>query len=187
VTSLYLFALVAGAWLLQQQAVLPDWTGATALVPLAVLWIVLARHSGAAVTALLHAVAIVTFAAAGFFWAAAVGSWKLADDLSEIWEGRDVELSGVIAEMVHPNDRGVRFLFDVERAYTLNARSPAILERIGHRLGCLHSHGGTGFLSCHKPAGLDRASTSAKEKSSARDPVPSAPSRTACSATPGQQ
>ena len=124
-TSLYLFALVAGAWLLQQQAVLPDLTGATALVPLAVLWIVLARQSGVAVRVGSHAIAIVTFAAAGFFWAAAVGSWKLSDDLPEIWEGRDVEISGVIAEMVQPNERGVRFLLDVERAYTLNARIPS--------------------------------------------------------------
>ena len=124
-TSIYLFALVAGAWLLQHQAILPELTGAAALVPLAVLWTVLARQSGAASRALSHAVAIVTFAAAGFFWAAAVGSWKLADDLPEIWEGRDVEISGVIAEMVQPNARGVRFLLDVERAYTLNARIPA--------------------------------------------------------------
>ncbi len=124
-TSLYLFALVAGAWLLQQQAVLPHWTGATVLVPLAVLWMVIARHPGPASRALSHAVAMVAFAAAGFFWAAAVGSWKLADDLPEIWEGRDVEISGVIAEMIQPNARGVRFLLDVERAYTLNARIPS--------------------------------------------------------------
>jgi competence protein ComEC len=128
VTSIYLFALVAGAWLLQQQAVLPDLTGATALVPLTVAWIVLARHRGAGIKALSHAVAIVTFAAAGFFWAAAVGSWKLADDLPEIWEGRDVEISGVIAEMVQPNERGVRFLLDVERSYTLDARIPSRLS-----------------------------------------------------------
>ncbi len=124
-TSIYLFALVAGAWLLQQQAVLPDLTGATALVPVAGLWTVLARHSGAYIRALSHAIAIVAFAAAGFFWAAAVGSWKLADDLPEIWEGRDAEISGVIAQMVQPNDRGVRFLLDVERVYTLNARIPS--------------------------------------------------------------
>jgi competence protein ComEC len=133
VTSIYLFALVAGAWLLQQQAVLPDSTGAAALVPLAVLWIVLARHSGASVRALSHAIAIVTFAAAGFFWAAAVGSWKLADLLPEIWEGRDVEISGVIAQMVQPNDRGVRFLLDVERAYTLNARIPSRISLMWYK------------------------------------------------------
>jgi competence protein ComEC len=125
VTSIYLFALVAGAWLLQQQAVLPDLTGAMALVPLALLSIVLARHSGAAIRWLAHALGIVAFAAAGFFWAAAVGSWKLADDLPEIWEGRDIEVSGVIAEMVQPNDRGVRFLLDAQQTYTLNARIPS--------------------------------------------------------------
>ena len=124
-TSIYLFALVAGAWLLQQQAVLPDLTGAAALVPLAVLWIVLARRSGAVSRTLSHAVAIVAFASVGFFWSAAVGHWKLADDLPELWEGRDVELSGVIAEMVQPSERGVRFAFDVERIYTLNARIPS--------------------------------------------------------------
>jgi competence protein ComEC len=125
VTSIYLVALVAGAWLLQQQAVLPDLTGATALVPLAALWVVLSRQSGASPRAFAHVVAIVAFAASGFFWAAAVGHWKLADNLPEIWEGRDVEISGVIAEMVQPNDRGVRFLLDIERAYTLNARIPS--------------------------------------------------------------
>ena len=123
-TSICLFALVAGTWLLQRQAVLPDLTGATVLVPLTVLWILLARRPGAART-LSHGVAITAFAATGFFWAAAVGQWKLADGLPEIWEGRDVELSGVIAEMVQPNDRGVRFVFDVERAYTLNAQIPS--------------------------------------------------------------
>jgi competence protein ComEC len=124
-TSIYLFALVAGAWLLQQQAVLPELTGATVLVPLAVLWVVLARESGTAFRSLSHAIAIVTFAATGFFWAATVGHWKLADALPEIWEGRDVEISGVIAEMVQPNERGVRFAFDTERTYTLNARIPS--------------------------------------------------------------
>ena len=124
-TAVYLFALVAGAWLLQQRAILPELTGATALVPLTLLWIVLARHSGTVIGILSHAVAIATFVAAGFFWAAAVGQWKLADELPEIWQGRDVEISGVIAEMVQPNARGVRFVFDVERAYALNARIPS--------------------------------------------------------------
>jgi len=125
VSSIYLFALVAGAWLLQQQTVLPDLTGATVLVPLAVLWIFVARRAPFATRFPVHTVAIVTFAAAGFFWSAAIGTWRLADELGEIWEGRDVEISGVIAEMVQPSDRGVRFVFDVEHAYTLNARIPS--------------------------------------------------------------
>ncbi|MEO8163874.1 MAG: DNA internalization-related competence protein ComEC/Rec2, partial [Betaproteobacteria bacterium] len=124
-TSTYLFALIAGAGLLQQQADLPNFTGAMALVPLAALWIVLTRHPGAFTRAAVHTVAIAAFAATGFFWAAAVGQWKLGDNLPEIWQGRDVELVGVIAQMVQPNERGVRFLIDVEQAYTLNARIPS--------------------------------------------------------------
>jgi competence protein ComEC len=125
VTSIYLFSLVAGTWLLQQQAVLPNLSGAAVLVPLVALWIVLARQSGGTARVLAHCGAVVAFAVVGFFWAAAVGSWKLADDLPEIWEGRDVEVSGVIAQMVQPNARGVRFLLDVERSFTLNASVPA--------------------------------------------------------------
>ncbi len=123
-TSAYLFALIAGAWLLQQQAELPDLTGATSLVPLAVLWVILSRAAGIAARTAMHCVAIVAFATAGFFWAAALGQWKLADELPEIWQGRELELSGVIARMVQPNQRGVRFVLDVEQAYTLNARVP---------------------------------------------------------------
>ncbi len=124
-TSIYLSALVAGAWLLQQQSVLPDFAGAAALVPLGALWMLFARRTAAAGQALAHGSAIVACAVAGFFWAAAVGSWTIADELPEIWEGRDVEISGVIAEMVQPSARGVRFRLDVERVYTLNARIPS--------------------------------------------------------------
>ena len=124
-TSIYLSALVAGAWLLQQQSVLPDFAGAAALIPLGALWMLFARRPGAAGQALAHGSAIVACAVAGFFWAAAVGSWTIADELPEIWEGRDVEISGVIAEMVQPGTRGVRFRLDVERVYTLNARIPS--------------------------------------------------------------
>ena len=124
-TSLYLFALVAGAWWLQQQTVLPDLTGAMALVPLAVGRFLLAHRAGAPGRALAHAVALVAFAGTGFFWAAAIGSWKLADALTLAWEGRDIEISGVIAEMVQPNDRGMRFVFDVEKISPPDAQIPS--------------------------------------------------------------
>lgn len=123
-TSIFLLCFVGGAWLLQQQAVLPELSGAVATIPLAVLWIYLSRRGTSAKWAS-HAVGIAAFAVGGFFWAAAMGHWKLADELPELWEGRDVELAGVVAEMVQPNERGVRLLMDVERAYTLNAIIPA--------------------------------------------------------------
>ncbi|HXF18798.1 MAG TPA: DNA internalization-related competence protein ComEC/Rec2 [Burkholderiales bacterium] len=121
-TSIYLFAFIAGAWLLQQQVVLPHWPAAAVLVPLTALCMFLFRASRPANRVSLHAAAIVTFAAAGFFWAAAIAHWKLSDELPEIWQGRDIEISGVIAEMVQPNERGVRFVLDVDRTYTLNAK-----------------------------------------------------------------
>jgi competence protein ComEC len=134
VTSLYLFAFVAGAWLLQQQGILSDWKAAAVLVPLVALWVVLSRTSSTAQRPFLHAVALVTFAAGGFFWAATVADWKLADELPEMWQGRDVEISGVVAEMVQPNDRGVRFVFDVDHVYTLNAKIPPRISLMWYRI-----------------------------------------------------
>ncbi len=134
-TSAYLFAFIAGSWLLQQQADLPDLTGATSLVPLAVLWIVLSRAAGGVARTAMHCVVLVGLVAAGFFWAAALGQWKLADELPEIWQGRELELSGVIARMVQPNQRGVRFVLDVEQAYTLNARVPSRIALMWYQNG----------------------------------------------------
>lgn len=113
-------AFVAGAWWLQQQALLPGLTGALAMVPLALLaW----RFSRRAVV-LSAVLAVACCAVAGFFWAAAVASWKLDSALDEAWEGRDIELRGVIAEMTQPFDRGVRFRLDVEQVYSLGAGVP---------------------------------------------------------------
>jgi competence protein ComEC len=86
-------ALIAGAWRLQQQPLLPDLTGAVVLVPLAALCLLAARGKGAAAMAA-RAVALAASAVAGFFWSAAIGHWSLAHALPEPWEGRDIELSG---------------------------------------------------------------------------------------------
>ena len=119
-------AFVLGAWWLQQQSHLPGWTGAVALVPLAVLgWWLGRRKDSAAAASGARLLAILVFTLAGFFWAAAVAHWKLSDALDETWEGRDVELRGVVAEMTQPFDRGVRFRFDVEQVYSLGAAVPS--------------------------------------------------------------
>ncbi|HEY5929422.1 MAG TPA: DNA internalization-related competence protein ComEC/Rec2 [Burkholderiales bacterium] len=119
-------AFVLGAWWLQQQSHLPGWTGAVALVPLAVLgWWLGRRKDSAAAASGARLLAILVFTLAGFFWAAAVAHWKLGDALDETWEGRDVELRGVVAEMTQPFDRGVRFRFDVEQVYSLGAAVPS--------------------------------------------------------------
>ncbi|WP_246265991.1 DNA internalization-related competence protein ComEC/Rec2 [Aromatoleum diolicum] len=51
----------------------------------------------------------------GFAWAAWRAEWRLADELPQAWEGRDVEVTGVVDELPEPSERGVRFSFRVER------------------------------------------------------------------------
>jgi len=62
--------------------------------------------------------------AAGFLWAALVAHVKLADRLAPEWEGRDIEVRGVIAELPQTTDRGVRFGFAVEQTVTPLAHVP---------------------------------------------------------------
>ncbi|HZF23159.1 MAG TPA: DNA internalization-related competence protein ComEC/Rec2 [Burkholderiales bacterium] len=128
-------ALTAGAWWLQQQPLLPDLTGALVLVPLAALWLLAARRKGAAAGLAARAAALAASAIAGFFWSAAIGHWSLAHALPEQWEGRDIELSGVIAEMTQPAERGVRFAFDVERAHTPGAEVPPRISLTWYQSG----------------------------------------------------
>ena len=60
----------------------------------------------------------------GFLWAALVAHVKLADNLPEEWEGRDIGVRGVVAELPEVTGRGQRFTFDVEKVITPLARVP---------------------------------------------------------------
>jgi len=108
------FAL--GVCLLQQQPVLPGFGAGAALCALALLpaFGIIRRVpppvAGAAV--------FVAFAALGFGWAAALAHLRLADRLDPELEGRDVVVSGVVASLPQPFERGVRFDFDVETPAT---------------------------------------------------------------------
>ncbi|HYN26994.1 MAG TPA: ComEC/Rec2 family competence protein, partial [Burkholderiales bacterium] len=128
-------ALIAGAWWLHQQPLLPDLTGAAVLVPLVALWLLVARRNGAAAGMAARAIGVAAFAIGGFFWSAAMGHWSLAHALPEQWEGRDIELSGVIAEMTQPAERGVRFVFDVEKVYTPGAEVPPRISLTRYQAG----------------------------------------------------
>lgn len=63
--------------------------------------------------------------AAGYFWAALLAQHRLADELPREWEGRDIELVGVVAELPKPQEHGERLLFDVEQVLTAQAQVPA--------------------------------------------------------------
>src|SRR5205085_12620460 len=53
---------------------------------------------------------------AGFVWAAGFGSVRLAQNLAPENEGRDIEITGVVAVLPQQLARGERFVFEVERS-----------------------------------------------------------------------
>lgn len=114
---LLILAFVLGVWSLQQQAVLPSPAWALILLLFLPLWWV--RRS------LLRRTAIMAFGfGAGFFWAAGFAHHRLADALPAAWEGRDVQVVGVVAALPQYTERGVRFEFDIEEVVTPGATTP---------------------------------------------------------------
>jgi len=114
------FAL--GVWLLQQQAALPDfdWAG----LPLILLAALRLPHH-AIWQRILRSLLLITLAAcSGFFYAAWIAQQRLADELPAAWQGHDITLVGVVAEMPRQHERGLGFIFDVERILTADASVP---------------------------------------------------------------
>ena len=114
------FAL--GIWLLQQQAALPDFSWAwlplllapAVLLPRRILWLRIIR------LALIAALACTL----GFFYAAWIAQQRLADALPPEWQGRDIEVTGVVAELPRQHERGLSFAFDAEQVRTPGAHVP---------------------------------------------------------------
>ncbi|SEP26829.1 ComEC/Rec2 family competence protein [Nitrosovibrio sp. Nv6] len=121
----YILAFAVGVGLLQQQAALPAIALAYALLPGAALAFLFLRARDATFIAIGKALLTGVFLGAGFFWAAAFAQWRLADVLPHEWEGRDIQLIGVVAELPQVNERHVRFAFDVEQVLTTGAIVPA--------------------------------------------------------------
>src|SRR5690242_6620916 len=97
--------------LLQQQPELPDLKWVLVLFPGAALAFLLRRRAGPADVAA-KLLSCLMLLGAGFFWAAAFAHYRLADSLPPEWEGRDVQVIGVIAELPQINERGIRYAFD---------------------------------------------------------------------------
>ena len=118
---LAILAFVAGIGWLQQQALLPNlwWAALLLLTPLLILVRPVLLKRGIGVLAAFMA---------GYFWAAGVAQHRLADALPEAWEGRDIQVIGVVAELPQFTERGVRFTFDVEEVITPLAKTPAHIQ-----------------------------------------------------------
>lgn len=66
----------------------------------------------------------VFFLLSGFLYAALFADIRLSDSLPQKWEGRDIEITGVVADLPQSNAKGQYFRFDVEKADTPGAHVP---------------------------------------------------------------
>ncbi len=119
-----ILAFVAGIWLLQQQPALPGlaWGWLLPVVLLAA-WR-LPAAAGLPLALARRALFGGFFLALGFFWAALMADIRLSDALPPQWEGKDIQLVGVVAGLPRHGERGTGFEFDVERVLTPQAVVP---------------------------------------------------------------
>lgn len=109
---LNILAFAAGVLLLQWQTALPAWgpwalLGALFLVPVR-CWPSRGRRGLLLLGCFLF----------GFGFACWRAEIRLADELPSAWEGRDIEVVGVVASLPQDFSQGTRFEFDLERALT---------------------------------------------------------------------
>lgn len=112
-----------GVWLLQQQETLPSLTwGAGIVVFLGAALIYQRKTSWQQAAAPILAAALVC--STGFFYAAFFAQQRLADALPAAWQGKNIQVIGVVAQLPRQHDHGLRFAFDVEKVLTPNATVP---------------------------------------------------------------
>lgn len=114
---LFTLCFAAGVWLLQQQATLPPFQFAWLLIGLPFALTLPDNKS--------RLLLISVFAmGAGFYWAAWQGEHRLSDSLPYAWQGRNINVVGVVAGLPQDSERGQRFRFTVEKTLTPNLRVP---------------------------------------------------------------
>ena len=64
----------------------------------------------------------------GFAWAGWLAQLRLADPLPEVWENREIALTGVVASLPQRFERGERFAFDVEAVHPRTATVPRRIQ-----------------------------------------------------------
>ena len=117
--------LAAGVLWLQQQALLPPgWMLAgLALFGLGGAVLILRLKGPARILA-----CALLGAAVGIAWSGMRAQLRMSESLDASWEGREVQLVGVVASLPQPLDGGTRFEFDVEHAQPPEARVPSHLQ-----------------------------------------------------------
>ena len=65
----------------------------------------------------------------GFLYAAALAQFRLSDALPQAWEGRDINITGIVSELPQSNEKGQYFTFDVENGGNGNVPGKIVLSR----------------------------------------------------------
>ena len=114
-----------GVWYLQQQAALP---ALPAYWPFAIIVLLLPRTNSRMLLATRRVTILLCAALLGFSYAAWVAQRQLSDALPDEWQGKNIEIAGVVAEMPRLHERGMRFTFDVESVQTEGAHVPRHIQ-----------------------------------------------------------
>ena len=128
---IFSLGLVIGAFLLQTMAALPlaaedcvqVMIASAAALVLAFGLVARKKASGTA-TFLSIVFMLVIGVVMGFSYANWRAESRLSHELPRAWEGRDVEVIGIVASLPTVNERGTRFEFDIERALAIGAEIP---------------------------------------------------------------
>ncbi|MEQ1525253.1 MAG: DNA internalization-related competence protein ComEC/Rec2 [Gallionella sp.] len=111
-----------GVWVLQQQAALPNFAWAWLLICLPLPLLLSSKNSWLNA---LRILLIATLACGlGFYHAAWQAQQRLTISLADEWQGRDIEVVGVVAELPRNHEQGLRFAFDIEKTITPQASVP---------------------------------------------------------------
>ena len=122
---LFTVCFALGVWLLQQQASLPafGWAWLLLGIPLALL-----IPANPIALRVIRSMLFAAFAVGlGFYHAAWQAEQRLAVTLPDEWQGRDIEVIGVVADLPRKHEYGQHFGFDVQKVLTPQASIPAHL------------------------------------------------------------
>lgn len=119
---LFTIFFAIGVLLLQQQTTLPDmdWAWLLLCFPFALMISTRTTALRVARAALIGVLA----GTLGFYHAAWQAEQRLGISLADEWQGRDIDVIGVIAELPRNHERGQRFSFDVEQTLTPQIKAP---------------------------------------------------------------
>src|SRR5450830_1770759 len=106
---------VFGVWVLQQLPELPNDDWALLLIPSLLFAFLFQRISRPYSLICRNGFLLLAAFAAGFFWASSYAHHRLAGALPSDWQGKNIQIIGVVASMPQQLERSDRFDFDVER------------------------------------------------------------------------